>query len=181
MIPATANMEMCLMENEQLWQYYNGFWENVYGFKMNAMKKKTKGEGQVTVMSGKHVASELIELIKWNLRTCSVDDLSFETPIELKSTKDGQIHGLIVSFDCGMIDNGATETPIILSTSPHEPPTHWKQTGFLFEKPVKVKVGDIFRGSFKLDRNFRNRRELKVNIKLANDCTTVCDQEYVVA
>ena len=76
MIPATANMEMCLMDNEQLWQYYNGFWENVYGFTMNAMKKKTKGEGQVTVMSKQHVASELIELIKWNLRTCTVDDLS---------------------------------------------------------------------------------------------------------
>ena len=74
MVPATANLEMCLMDNEQLWQYYNGFWENVYGFTMNSMKKKTKGEGQVTVMNSSHVASDMIELIKWNLRTCSIGE-----------------------------------------------------------------------------------------------------------
>ena len=178
MIPATANMEMCLMTNEQLWQYYNGFWGDVYGFKMNAMKKRTKGEGQVTVMSEKHVASELIELINWNLKTCTIEDLSYTRPIELVASIDGVIHGVIVSFDCGMID---TATPIVLSTSPLAPSTHWKQTGFLFERGVKVVKGDVFTGTFTLDRNFRNRRELKCHLKLSRKTEVVCDQEYVVA
>ena len=47
MIPASANIELCLMQNEQLWNYYTGFWDDVYGFKMNCMKKRTKGEAQV--------------------------------------------------------------------------------------------------------------------------------------
>ena len=105
-------------------------------------------------------------------------DLSFETSISLTANKSGQIHGLIVSFDCEMID---APNPIILSTSPKEPATHWKQTGFLFEKPIEVKVGDRFEGKFRMDRNFRNRRELKVYIKLDSTNATVCDQEYIVA
>jgi len=181
MIPARANMEMCLMTNEQLWQYYNGFWGDVYGFKMNIMKKRTKGEGQVTAFSEKHVASELVELISWDLKTCSIGDLSYTTPIELIASIDGIIHGVIVSFDCAMID---TKTPIVLSTSPLAPTTHWKQTGFLFEHGVKAAKGDVFTGVFKLDRNFRNRRELKCHLKLAkcnDEKSVVCDQEYLVA
>ena len=33
MIPATANIEVCLMNNRAHWDYYNGFWGDVYGFK----------------------------------------------------------------------------------------------------------------------------------------------------
>ena len=49
MFPATANMEVFLMQNQDLWNYYNGFWQDVYGFKMMAMKKRTKGEAQVII------------------------------------------------------------------------------------------------------------------------------------
>ena len=77
MIPATANIEVCLMSHRDHWDYYNGFWGDVYGFKMNSMKKKTKYEAHVTDMSSKHVASKLQELIKWDLKTCSISDLTF--------------------------------------------------------------------------------------------------------
>jgi len=84
MIPATANIEVCLMNNRAHWDYYNGFWGDVYGFKMNSMKKKTKYEAQVTVMDSRHVASKLQELIKWDLKTCSIADLTFSSKIDLR-------------------------------------------------------------------------------------------------
>lgn len=84
MIPATANIEVCLMNNRAHWDYYNGFWGDVYGFKMNSMKKKTKYEAQVTVMDTRHVASKLQELIKWDLKTCSIADLTFSSKIDLR-------------------------------------------------------------------------------------------------
>merc|ERR1711962_200048 len=95
MIPATANIEICLMRNSDHWNYYNGFWGDVYGFKMNSIKKKTKYEAQVTVMDSRHVGSKLQELIKWDLKTCSISDLSFSSQINLRSEIDGPIHGLI--------------------------------------------------------------------------------------
>ena len=84
MIPATANIEVCLMNNRDHWDYYNGFWGDVYGFKMNSMKKKTKYEAQVIAMDSRHVGSKLQELIKWNLKTCSIADLTFSSKIDLR-------------------------------------------------------------------------------------------------
>merc|ERR1719427_637538 len=181
MIPATANIEVCLMNNRDHWDYYNGFWGDVYGFKMNSMKKKTKYEAQITVMNERQVASKLQELIKWDLKTCSISDLSFSSQIDLRSTIDGQIHGIIASFDCEMITrpkDDIGEKPIVLSTSPLNPPTHWKQTAFLIENPVNVSVGDHVTGKFEVRRNHRNERELKVYIKLCLKNETICDQEY---
>ena len=182
MIPARANLEVALMANKSLWDYYNGFWGDVYGFSMNAMKKKTKGEGQVTQMSAANQASRRVELINWDLAKCSVADLSFsKRDFELVAETGGEIHGLVVSFDCDMVDRKRAKEPVVLSTAATEPPTHWKQTGFLLEKPIEANKGDIFKGTLKMDRNFRNRRELKVHVKLATGGTTICDQEYTVA
>jgi len=184
MIPATANIEVCLMNNRDHWDYYNGFWGDVYGFKMNSMKKKTKYEAQVTAMDSRHVGSKLQELIKWNLKTCSIADLTFSSKIDLRSDIDGEIHGILASFDCGMIDcekDDQGEKPIVLSTSPLKAPTHWKQTAFLIEHPVIVSTGDHITGLFELRRNHKNERELKVYIKLCHKNETICDQEYTVA
>ena len=102
----------------------------------------------------------------------------------LRSDIDGEIHGIIASFDCGMIDrqtNDLGEQSIVLSTSPLKAPTHWKQTGFLIENPVMVKKGDNITGLFELRRNHKNERELKVYIKVCHKNETICDQEYTVA
>merc|ERR1711953_242814 len=178
MIPASANIELCLMQNEQLWNYYTGFWDDVYGFKMNCMKKRTKGEAQVSNMDHRHVASELREIIKWDLKKCRIEDLSFSRNVKLEANVTGQIHGLMASFDCQMVPE---ENGRILSTSPLNESTHWKQTGFLFNDPIQVKQGDQISGKFQVKRNFKNERELKIFIKLSHEGRVICNQEYSVA
>lgn len=47
MIPATASIDICLVQNEQLWHQYLGFWDDVYGFKMNSLKSRARREARV--------------------------------------------------------------------------------------------------------------------------------------
>jgi hypothetical protein len=53
---------------------------------------------------------------------------------------------------------------IVLSTSPEEPETHWKQSIFFLDKPIKVKVGDIIEGSISLSTPKDNQRNMIADI-----------------
>ena len=50
MIPATATMHLCLVQNEKLSHQYLGFWDDVYGFKMNSLKTRARQEARVSTM-----------------------------------------------------------------------------------------------------------------------------------
>jgi len=128
-------------------------------------------------MDESNVASELKEIIKWNLKECKIEDLSFSRPVNLEANLTGPIHGIIASFDCQMVPDES----LVLSTSPLNPSTHWKQTGFLFDEPIQVKTGNQISGEMKVKRNFKNERELKIFFNLSLDGNTICNQEYTLA
>ena len=50
MIPATATMQIFLLNYPQLWHEYVGFWDDVYGFKMNSLKRRAKGQAKVIIL-----------------------------------------------------------------------------------------------------------------------------------
>lgn len=127
------------------------------------------------------MASPMQQLIKWDLKTCTVGDLSFTRSVRLTSSISGTIHGLTASFDCDMIKGEGVKFGNVLSTSPFEPQTHWKQTTFLFDHPVEVKVGDVINGSMRIKRRIRNERELEVVLKLEMKQNDICNQTYSVS
>ena len=121
------------------------------------------------------------ELITWDLKKCSVSDLSFTEKVRLVSTVRGPVHGITSSFDCDMILAEGVKVKNVLSTSPMNPPTHWKQTTFLFDNAVTVAVGDVIEGTIEIRRKQRNERELQVQLKLNHNQTVICNQKYSVS
>ena len=86
-------------------------------------------------------------------RTAELADLeSFSAPILFRITAPGVLHGLAFWFDllltagCGP---PAARHPVVLSTAPWAPATHWNQTLCLFRNPahcVPVHPGDLVVG-----------------------------------
>ena len=50
-------------------------------------------------------------------------------------------HGVAVWFDVGFSDRFCKESPVLLSTSPDSPSTHWAQTLLTFRQPVAITCG----------------------------------------
>lgn len=49
-------------------------------------------------------------------------------------------YGLVLWFDTGFTSRFCRENPVVLSTSPHSPKTHWSQTLLTFREPICLSV-----------------------------------------
>ncbi len=47
-------------------------------------------------------------------------------------------YGLVVWFYTGITDRFCRERPVLFSTSPHNPKTHWSQTLLTFREPIAL-------------------------------------------
>ncbi|CBY20181.1 unnamed protein product [Oikopleura dioica] len=204
MMPGTAGLDFFAVSSESLWHTHRGFWDNVYGFKMKSLKARAHKESKVLEIKSSEVVSPMERLIEWNLNTCTKEDLSFSKPLYLESNIDGELHGIGCSFDCDMVkiaDNETTNPYLVqlmgvsvdksenaqetfvnvLSTSPYSTLTHWKQTFFMFEEPVKVTCGSAIEGTVKISRRRTNDRELEVFLKLECNGAEICNRKYSVS
>jgi histone-arginine methyltransferase CARM1 len=66
-----------------------------------------------------------------------------ELPFSFVVARDGLVHGIAGWFDVAF---SGSERRVILSTSPHEPCTHWAQMRFLFRQPLEVRAGQRVQG-----------------------------------
>lgn len=51
-------------------------------------------------------------------------------------------YGLVVWFDTGFTQRFCKDKPILLTTSPHSPRTHWSQTILTFKEPIALCAND---------------------------------------
>lgn len=55
----------------------------------------------------------------------------------------------------------------MLTTSPLEPPTHWKQTVFFFREAITAKAGEHVYGIFRLAQNSLFHRTMDITLDVA--------------
>ena len=75
------------------------FWNDVYGFKMSAMKSMTRTDAHVDVMNPNGLLSEPIVLQEINTRLVTVSELDFSSDFILEIQRDGVLHGIVGWFD----------------------------------------------------------------------------------
>ena len=115
----------------------------------------------------------------------------FQLRVMVKKGKSTTMHGFLAWFDT-FFTAGGREVPslvlndgeqawstesskaaeaggkeIAFSTGPTQTEaeaTHWKQTLFLFERPIEMTTGDIVRGTFNCRKSPDNSRELEIDM-----------------
>ncbi|KAJ1975005.1 hypothetical protein H4R34_004502 [Dimargaris verticillata] len=173
------------------------FWENVYGFKMSAMKQSLDHEALVEVVEANAVITTTSCLKTIDISCVETTALNFTSAFTLKVMADGTLHGLVGYFDTYfardalMLPPPASPTAIQdaqhavgrvnpnaptgdgdqrihqFTTGPHGPPTHWKQTLFIFDHPLVVTKGQQLQGRFTCRKGVANPRELDISISYA--------------
>ena len=76
------------------------------------------------------------------------------------------LYGFLVWFD---VEFHGTEQSILLSTSPFEKSTHWGQTLFYLENPIKLSEESEIIGNFIMKPNSKNYRDQDITIQFQVD------------
>ncbi|KAL6548558.1 Protein arginine N-methyltransferase 3 [Orobanche gracilis] len=126
------------------------FWENVYGFSMSCIGREVVEDSArvpiVDVVDSCDIVTTTEVLQTFDLVTMQHKQMDFTAIVELEpksnnstgSEQDGitWCYGLVLWFETGFTKRFCRDNPVVLSTSPYDPNTHWAQTILTFREPI---------------------------------------------
>ncbi|XP_025055461.1 protein arginine N-methyltransferase 3 isoform X3 [Alligator sinensis] len=142
------------------------FWDNVYGFNMSCMKKAVLPEAVVEILDPDTLISEASVIKHIDCHTASIQDLEFSSDFTLIITKDTLCTAVAGYFDIFFEKN--CHNRVLFSTGPRSTKTHWKQTVFLLENPISVKIGKALEGKITVQKNRKDPRSLIITLSVNN-------------
>ena len=118
------------------------FWRNVAGFDYAPAIAEILGRMSLAEV-------DQAALLATGQRVADIDLARVESPevaasLRFEIERGGTIHGLAGWFEARL------STSVSISTSPADPPTHWKQAFFPFREPVRVVPGDVLTVQFRM-------------------------------
>ena len=134
-------MEIFGVSDMQTYEKNINFWSDVYGFKMNCMRKFVLQDAQIMNIKADNVVTDKQIIKTIDCQKCTLLDISeFRKEFSITVKNDTKLTGFGVSFN---IDFNAEvlENKISFSTDPYHTSTHWEQTYFQLNEPYDVKKG----------------------------------------
>ncbi|KAF8475696.1 S-adenosyl-L-methionine-dependent methyltransferase [Kalaharituber pfeilii] len=83
MVPSHINLAISTLSDSDFFNDRVNFWNDIYGFKMSAMKEKIEEDVIVTSLSSKSLSSTPVTFCHFPLASVTVEELSFNNPFEL--------------------------------------------------------------------------------------------------
>lgn len=177
MFPSHATLFLCPFTNDKYFNDRVFFWQDVYGVNMTSLTDYAKSSAfDSVVVEGIETPNCLAngEVIKFfDCRTASVAEVqNFRSTFAFTFSHAGTFHGFAgyftVYFAPTALLNDPSEVDLstawVLSTSPFEPLTHWRQSQFFTGDRIAVTPGQTVQGEIEVTQNGENRRYLDVAI-----------------
>lgn len=161
LMPDKARMFIAGIEDEAYLKQKIGFWDDVYGFKMSCIKEKALLEPLVDVVPPAQVCSTSCTFKEFDFNTATVEDLEFAADFEIQWSHKDTCHALTAWFD---VEFSKCHMPVGLNTSPFTDYTHWKQTVFYFDTPLRTERDQTLTGTIDVRKHRKNHRDLKVHL-----------------
>lgn len=136
LVPSWLELFLAPVESEAILKDHIGFWSsNYYGCDFSPVRSSAVSQRYVTDCSGKTKLLAPPSLIS-HLNFYEIEKVPSVSQGEFVINKNGIFHGLVGYFQAGLSPS------VVLSTSPENPLTHWKQTFFPLKEGVMVEDGD---------------------------------------
>ena len=161
MLPDRATMYMSGIEDAEYKFEKKTFWDDVYGVNMSCLTPTVMREPLLDVVDSQILMTDASKILDINLCTVTKEELDFSSEYRLTATRDDLFHGVVVWWDCEFAD---LQNPQLLSTTPFERSTHWKQSVLYTEFDLQVKEGDQIWGSISVSKSRSNFRELDIKM-----------------
>ncbi|GAO48637.1 HNRNP arginine N-methyltransferase [Saitoella complicata NRRL Y-17804] len=176
MIPSETRLLVAGLSDEEYINDKYHFWNEVYGFKMTAMKEGILDEAHVESIQAKYLNTNAGVFKPLPAHDITVDDLSFTSNFEIKTEKAGPLTSFLIWFDTYFTARGAEIEADALAeswkpkegnaftTGPKGKDTHWHQTLLMLDEAIELKEGDIVKGSIRYGKAADNSRELDIEV-----------------
>ncbi|XP_016959964.1 protein arginine N-methyltransferase 1 [Drosophila biarmipes] len=150
------------------------FWHNVEGIDMSCVRKQFSQEPLVDCVPIQQLLTDECLIHSTNLVLDRNQPVVFRSNFLLNVQRAGVINMLVMYFDVGF-PVGKAGMPVVLSTSPRAPVTHWEQTLFHLDEPLFVKPNDRVRGVLAMMPSSLDGRSMNfdLNISFRGDRTRV--------
>lgn len=159
-LPDKCSMYIAGIEDGQYKNDKFCFWEDVYGFDFSPFIEVVMTEPVIDHVEKKALITTSCKFFEFDINTISKKDLSFSCNFKLNAIDNDFCHAYIVWWEAKF----PGPEKIILSTSPWDNYTHWKQTIFYMDKTLNVKKGDAINGTISSKPNSKNPREIDIDI-----------------
>lgn len=146
MFPDSIAMYVLGIEDRRYKQDKIDWWISVHGYDMSCMRKQVMLEPSVDGVNPKQICTSNFKFKEFDLYTIKKEDKSFKVPFALKGERRDYLTALVVYFTVRFTK---CHTFVGFSTSPRSKWTHWKQTVFYLERPLKIDKGETVNGEFK--------------------------------
>lgn len=177
LMPDRARIHVCCIEDEQYRNEKLDFWNNVYGFKMSAIKATALTEPLVDIVPSNQIISDFQTVLDLDLYTITVADLDFSGEFELKFKRQDFCHGLTAWFD---VQFTKCHAPTGFTTAPFAEYTHWKQTVFYIDEPTRAVIDETIRGKIQVQKHPSNHRDLIIDIETTTSYDVTQKRRYVM-
>nr|AID68558.1 arginine methyltransferase [Artemia sinica] len=163
LFPDKACLYLTAIEDRQYKDDKINWWDDVYGFNMSSIRKVAVAEPLVDVVDPKQVVSNSCLVREVDLYTVTKETIPFTAPFHLMARRNDYVQALVAYFT---IEFTKCHKRVGFSTGPESQYTHWKQTVFYLNEYLTVKKGENISGSFEMQPNDRNRRDLDFKIQV---------------
>jgi predicted RNA methylase len=163
LMPDRIRMSIAAVDDEKYKKEKFNFWQNVYDVDMTILKEAALSEPLIDYVKPSAITSDTCTFLDKDLYTIKKEDLSFANKYKLEIKKDSSFDAFVIWFD---VIFGNFNRPIMLSTSPFLPKTHWSQGIFYVKNSFRVSEHEIFEGSVAMTKNKKSFRDLDIVLTL---------------
>lgn len=163
-LPNRCTVSIVGYGNEERYNNFIKFFDNVYGYDMKCMQKDILKEAHVEKCEDDFVLTKPNIVHNLDIMTCDLNYSNFSYDFNLEVIKDSKMNSIVGYFDT-FFD---LPEKVMFSTSPEATTTHWQQVVFYFDEPVNVKKSERIKGKFICQRDRKDLRSLKIEIRIFN-------------
>ena len=139
LLPDKAGVYLCGIEDAKYKEEKIHFWDRVYGFDMSCVKGAAMFEPLVDTVDPQQICTSTSTLWEVDLLTVTQAEMRFDSKFQLQAVRNDYLHAVVAWFDVGFTQG---HTPLWLSTSPRDRPTHWRQTVLYLHDVLTVRAGE---------------------------------------
>lgn len=155
--------------------------QDVYGFSMapiaEEMAAGLAGKALVQQVPASALATSTATLLQLDLTTCRPADQDFNAEFVLEAAGTGQgqqqVAALVLWFDTAFSARFCADNPVLLSTAPNAPTTHWVQTVLPVQAAVPLTGGEDscsdgavrLVGRLSMARSHHKHRQLDISVE----------------
>ena len=159
-LPSEATLYLNAIDDPEYRSTNLNYWDDVYNFNFSAMRELALKEPVIEMLHPSFYVLDPVVISKINIHNCTKENIFFKKEFQIHANKRMRIDAFATYFD---VFFGDMEYKTVLSTSPNKKQTHWRNTLFYLEEPIKLNEGEKVEGIIEFAEHPRNNTSLIIH------------------